>query len=87
MITIYLAKNNNGTGKMIDVGNALAKKKICMKLTLDYTDGQKVIVRIIHSIYGAKDAELFLWYLFLAKALVKFGAKRSRYDPRIFYKE
>jgi hypothetical protein len=56
-----------------------------MKFPLDYTDGQKVIVRMIHSIYGLKDAGL-LWYLFLEKALAKFGAKRSRYDPCIFYK-
>ena len=90
LMIIHIATINRWTRKMIDVGNAylnaLAKKKIYMRLPLDYTDGKPVIVRMIHSIYGLKDAGL-LWYLFLEKALAKFGAYRSRYDPCIFYKD
>ena len=74
---------------MIDVGNAylnaMAKKRMYMRLPRDWTMGREIVVRLVHSIYGLKDAGL-LWYLMLEDILVKFGYVRSKYDTCIFLK-
>jgi histone deacetylase 1/2 len=57
-----------------------------MYLPLDWTQGQKILVKLARNIYGLKQAGL-LWYLLLKKVLTDFGFVLSIWDPCVFFKD
>jgi len=71
-----------------DIGNAyleaLADKLLFMWMPLEWTNGEKVAVRVAGNIYGTKQATL-LWYNLLYGVLFEFGFKRSMIDEQCLF--
>ena len=90
LVIMHIAKILGWHKLHLDIYNAfleaLADKELYMELPKEWTEGERIIVRLIRNIYGLKQAGL-LWYIHLKNILCSLGYKRSEWDPCVFIKD